>query len=84
RATRFQVRIVTLDGSEIRPGGSFAGGANRNNNSLFIKPELDVLVAEIKDLSVALQEEETKVATTKEALETSRSQLEKIKTDGEN
>lgn len=83
RATRFQVRMVTLDGSEIRPGGSFAGGANRNNNSLFIKPELDALVEEIKTLSAELQSEEANVADAKEKLESGRLALETIKSDGE-
>ena len=50
RAVRFQVRMVTLDGSEIRPGGAFAGGANKQNNSLFIKPELDALTTELAKL----------------------------------
>ena len=83
RATRFQVRMVTLDGSEIRPGGSFAGGANRNNNSLFIKPELDALSAEIKLLSADLQVEEEKVAQGKQALEKGLADLEVIKSEGE-
>lgn len=83
RLTRFQVRIVSLDGSEIRPGGSFAGGANRNNNTLFIKPELDALLAEIKDLSADLQREEALVAQQKVALEQGRAELETIKSDGE-
>ena len=83
RTTRFQVRIVTLDGSEIRPGGSFAGGALRNNNSLFIKPELDALVAEIKVLSAKLQAEEAEVARRKVSLETDRAELEAIKLEGE-
>lgn len=83
RATRFQVRMVTLDGSEIRPGGSFAGGANRNNNSLFIKPELDALSAEMKLLSADLQVEEEKVAQGKQALEKDLADLEAIKSEGE-
>ena len=41
RKVAYQVRIVTLDGTELRTGGSYAGGANRQNNSIFIKPELE-------------------------------------------
>ena len=48
RQVRYQVRMVTLDGTELRTGGSYAGGANRNNNTIFIKPELDALLEEIK------------------------------------
>ena len=34
RQVRYQVRMVTLDGTELRTGGSYAGGANRQNNSI--------------------------------------------------
>ena len=34
RKVRYQVRMVTLDGTELRTGGSYAGGANRQNNSI--------------------------------------------------
>ncbi|CAD0130543.1 chromosome segregation protein SMC [Streptococcus thermophilus] len=84
RAVRFQVRMVTLDGSEIRPGGAFAGGANKQNNSLFIKPELDVLTTEISQIKAQLSDSEAKV----EALKTKRKALQKaledLKVDGEN
>lgn len=43
RQLNYQVRLVTLDGTELRPGGSYSGGANRQNNTVFIKPELDNL-----------------------------------------
>lgn len=84
RAVRFQVRMVTLDGSEIRPGGAFAGGANKQNNSLFIKPELDALTTEISQIKAQLSDSEAKV----EALKTKRKALQKaledLKIDGEN
>ncbi|MDA5520704.1 chromosome segregation protein SMC [Streptococcus thermophilus] len=84
RAVRFQIRMVTLDGSEIRPGGAFAGGANKQNNSLFIKPELDALTTEISQIKAQLSDSEAKV----EALKTKRKALQKaledLKIDGEN
>ena len=83
RATKFQVRIVTMDGSEIRPGGAFAGGSNRNNNTTFIKPELDALVGEIAELSRKQKEQESLVASRKEDLDQTRSTLEEIKSQGE-
>ena len=46
--------MVTLDGSEIRPGGAFAGGTNKQNNNLFIKPELDALTSEINQIKAQL------------------------------
>ncbi|HFU4058650.1 TPA: chromosome segregation protein SMC [Streptococcus suis] len=83
RATKFQVRMVTMDGSEIRPGGAFAGGSNRNNNTTFIKPELDALLGEIAELSSQLQEQESLVATKKTSLDKIRQGLEAIKSEGE-
>ncbi|HFH9838869.1 TPA: chromosome segregation protein SMC [Streptococcus suis] len=83
RATKFQVRMVTMDGAEIRPGGAFAGGSNRNNSTTFIKPELDALLEEIAELSSQLQEQESLVATKKKSLDQIREALETIKTEGE-
>ncbi|HEL2383928.1 TPA: chromosome segregation protein SMC [Streptococcus suis] len=83
RATKFQVRMVTMDGAEIRPGGAFAGGSNRNNSTTFIKPELDALLGEIAELSSQLKEQENLVATKKTSLDHVRESLETIKTEGE-
>ncbi|HFI0048816.1 TPA: chromosome segregation protein SMC [Streptococcus suis] len=83
RATKFQIRMVTMDGAEIRPGGAFAGGSNRNNSTTFIKPELDALLGEIAELSSQLQERESLVAAKKTSLDQFRESLESIKTEGE-
>lgn len=83
RATKFQVRMVTMDGAEIRPGGAFAGGSNRNNSTTFIKPELDALLGEIAELSGQLQEQESLVAAKKTSLDQTTEALETIKADGE-
>ncbi|HFU4451701.1 TPA: chromosome segregation protein SMC [Streptococcus suis] len=83
RATKFQVRMVTMDGAEIRPGGAFAGGSNRNNSTTFIKPELDALLGEIAELSSQLKEQENLVATKKTSLDQVRESLETIKAEGE-
>ncbi|MDG3277735.1 chromosome segregation protein SMC [Streptococcus suis] len=83
RATKFQVRMVTMDGAEIRPGGAFAGGSNRNNSTTFIKLELDALLGEIAELSSQLQEQESLVAAKKTSLDQTREALETIKAEGE-
>ncbi|HEM4954307.1 TPA: chromosome segregation protein SMC [Streptococcus suis] len=83
RASKFQVRMVTMDGAEIRPGGAFAGGSNRNNSTTFIKPELDALLGEIAELSSQLQEQESLVAAKKTSLDQTREALETIKAEGE-
>ena len=58
RQVRYQIRMVTLDGTELRTGGSYAGGANRQNNSIFIKPELEQLQKEITEEEASLSSEE--------------------------
>jgi len=80
---RYQVRMVTLDGTELRTGGSYAGGANRNNNTIFIKPELDALLEEIKQKNVSLKEQEEAVQILQNQLSQAKQVLEQIKTDGE-
>ncbi|MBP2621899.1 chromosome segregation protein SMC [Streptococcus panodentis] len=83
RKVRYQVRMVTLDGTELRTGGSYAGGASRNNNTIFIKPELDALQAEIAEKNASLKEQETAVQQLQNQLTQARQFLESIKTDGE-
>ena len=83
RASKFQVRMITLDGTEIRPGGAFAGGSVRNNNTTFIKPELDLLLGQIAELEEKLKVQEGVVHGEKGSLEQARKQLETIKAQGE-
>ena len=81
---RYQVRIVTLDGTELRTGGSYAGGTNKNNNTIFIKPELDALLAEMKEKEAQLKEQEESVQNLQNKLSQAKQLLEKIKEEGEN
>ena len=83
RKVRYQVRMVTLDGTELRTGGSYAGGANRQNNSIFIKPELEQLQKEIAQEEKLLSQEEEKLKTVQENLATLTQTLETIKSNGE-
>ncbi|EJP26960.1 chromosome segregation protein SMC [Streptococcus anginosus] len=83
RKVRYQVRIVTLDGTELRTGGSYAGGANRNNNTIFIKPELDALQKELSEKNVTLAEQEKQVEDLHTQLSQANSLLEEIKASGE-
>lgn len=82
-ALRYQVRLVTLDGTEIRPGGSFSGGANRQNNTTFIKPELDHLVAELQDLQAQQIKQEKRVQELQETLRADKETLASLKAQGE-
>ncbi|KJU92887.1 chromosome segregation protein SMC [Streptococcus infantis] len=83
RKVRYQVRMVTLDGTELRTGGSYAGGANRQNNSIFIKPELEQLQKEIAQEEKLLRQEEENLKLVQEALNTLTQTLETIKSQGE-
>ena len=83
RKVRYQVRMVTLDGTELRTGGSYAGGANRQNNSIFIKPELEQLQKEIAQEEKLLRQEEENLKSVQEALNTLSHTLETIKSQGE-
>ena len=82
-ALRYQVRIVTLDGTEIRPGGSFSGGANRQNNTTFIKPELDNLVTELQELQAQQIKQEKHVQELQDALRTDKETLANLKAQSE-
>jgi len=83
RKVRYQVRMVTLDGTELRTGGSYAGGANRQNNSIFIKPELEQLQKEIAKEEKILGQEEENLKSIQEGLTALAQTLETIKSQGE-
>ncbi|CJV41184.1 chromosome segregation protein SMC [Streptococcus pneumoniae] len=83
RQVRYQVRMVTLDGTELRTGGSYAGGANRQNNSIFIKPELEQLQKEIAEEEASLSSEEVALKTLQDEMARLTESLEAIKSQGE-
>ncbi len=83
RQVRYQVRMVTLDGTELRTGGSYAGGANRQNNSIFIKPELEQLQKEITKEETDLRSEEATLKTLQDEMAVLAERLEAIKSQGE-
>ena len=83
RQVRYQVRMVTLDGTELRTGGSYAGGANRQNNTIFIKPELEQLQKEIAKEEADLRSEEASSKTLQDEMAVLAERLEAIKSQGE-
>ena len=83
RQVRYQVRMVTLDGTELRTGGSYAGGANRQNNSIFIKPELEQLQKEIAEEEANLRSEEESLKILQDEMALLAERLEAIKSQGE-
>ncbi|CXF44203.1 chromosome condensation and segregation SMC protein [Streptococcus pneumoniae] len=83
RQVRYQVRMVTLDGTELRTGGSYAGGANRQNNSIFIKPELEQLQKELAADEASLRSEEVALKILQDEMARLTESLEAIKSQGE-
>ena len=83
RQVRYQIRMVTLDGTELRTGGSYAGGANRQNNSIFIKPELEQLQKEIAEEEASLRSEESSLKNLQDEMARLTESLEAIKSQGE-
>lgn len=83
RTINYSARIVTLDGTEIRPGGSFSGGANRQNNITFIKPELDELTLELENLKREQATIESDVSRQYQDLETLKKALSDVTSQGE-
>ena len=83
RQVRYQVRMVTLDGTELRTGGSYAGGANRQNNSIFIKPELEQLQKEIAEEEASLRSDEASLKILQDQMARLTESLEAIKSQGE-
>jgi len=83
RQVRYQVRMVTLDGTELRTGGSYSGGANRQNNSIFIKPELEQLQKEIAEEEASLHSEEESLKILQDEMAVLTERLEAIKSQGE-
>ncbi|MDO4964558.1 MAG: chromosome segregation protein SMC, partial [Streptococcus gallolyticus] len=63
--------------------GSFSGGANRQNNTTFIKPELDNLVAELQDLQAQQIKQEKRVQELQDALRANKETLASLKAQGE-
>lgn len=79
----YKVRIVTLDGTELRPGGAFSGGANRHNSTTFIKPELEQIEKELALLSEQIKESEKTVAAVQADLKAKKAVQADTKLAGE-
>ncbi|MEN4336366.1 chromosome segregation SMC family protein, partial [Streptococcus pyogenes] len=83
RLLGYKVRIVTLDGTELRPGGSFSGGTNRQSNTTFIKPELEQISEELTRLVEQLKITEKEVAALQSDLIAKKEELTQLKLAGD-
>lgn len=79
-ATGYKVKIVTLDGQVIHPGGSFTGGASAKKVGVFTRAmDIERLTGEIRELNMALLEKDRQASRRKrvsEECETAIAELE--------
>ena len=60
------LRIVTLEGESLNPGGSMTGGAFKNNSNLLgRRREIEELELSVKQLALEMEERKTQVEETK-------------------
>ncbi len=78
KAFRYRLKIVTLDGEFLAPGGSLTGGAfKHNNNFLGRKRELAEVSARVKKYKAQTEEIEAQIAEKKTERDAYRLQLAK-------
>ena len=75
RKYRYSLRIVTLDGESLQPGGSMTGGAFKNSSNLLGRS------GEIQQLSGKVKEAEALIQSTSSRLEDIRTARELLKED---
>ncbi|MCH5264990.1 MAG: chromosome segregation protein SMC [Lachnospiraceae bacterium] len=62
RKNHYSLRIVTLEGELLNPGGSLSGGAFKNNSNLLgRRREMDTLSASIEKIKEELEEQKEKI-----------------------
>lgn len=83
RAMNYNVRIVTLDGTQINPGGSYAGGAGKRNSTTFTSVEINNLEKQIKLSEEQLKISEKEVQKAQSARQELLEEIELLKTQGE-
>lgn len=83
RAMNYNVRIVTLDGTQINPGGSYAGGAGKRNSTTFTSVEISNLEKQIKLSEEQLKISEKEVQKTQKARQELLKEIELLKSQGE-
>ena len=78
---QYSLRMVTLDGEYLTPGGAISGGAYKNNSNLLSrKRELDEIKSKIDDLKSQVEKQEKAIADKKEERNKIRAEIDSIKT----
>ena len=85
RKFNYTLRIVTLEGELLMPGGAISGGAFRNNSNFLGKSrEIGDLKKKVAKLSEDIERLQKEIAETRENRNNSRTELDKIKFDIQN
>ena len=72
KATKYKVKVVTLDGQQINAGGSFTGGSVKHGSGALARAEeMKILTAEAERLDGEIKVLDGKLATIKESIEES-------------
>ncbi|MFC4652841.1 chromosome segregation protein SMC [Lactococcus nasutitermitis] len=83
REMRYSVRIVTLDGTQINPGGSYAGGAGKRNTTTFTSAEIEALTGQIAQAESQLKSAEQAVQKAQNARKLLTDDLSNLRELGE-
>lgn len=81
RAMNYTIRIVTLDGTQINPGGSYSGGAAKRNNTTFTSTEIEHLTEVIALAESKLKAVEDKLQKQQLARQSLNAQLETLRSE---
>ncbi|MGN0515229.1 MAG: chromosome segregation protein SMC [Lachnospiraceae bacterium] len=77
RKYKYSLRIVTLEGEQLNPGGSMTGGAFKNSSNLLgRRREIEELSAQIKELAAKIDDDQEKVRQLKALIGELRTNLE--------
>jgi chromosome segregation protein len=82
RRHKHSVRIVTLEGDMLSPGGSMSGGAFKNSSNLLgRRREIEELETSVAGNEKKLKSLETELSNAREKLSVVRNELEQLKTE---
>ncbi len=85
RKFNYTLRVVTLEGELLMPGGSISGGAFKNNSNFLGKSrEIGDLKKKVQKLSADIEKAQKDIEEIRENRNTSRAELDKLKLDIQN
>jgi chromosome segregation protein len=77
RKYKYSLRIVTLEGEQLNPGGSMTGGAFKNSSNLLgRRREIEELSAEVKKISGQINDRQEEIKNKRAVLASLRESLE--------